>query len=114
MAATSSPVRARGAVAAQRAPSLTYVYAVLPAGEPAATALGGGHLIGIDGAPVRAVEHQGLIAAVGDVPAAQFDEGPLNDLLRDLNWLGPRAEAHQAVNAQLAALSDASLPLAFG
>jgi hypothetical protein len=109
---------ARWAAAAEGSASvaatLTYAYAVLPAGTPADAALASGTIAGIGGAPVRSVEHGGIVAAVSAVPAAEFEEVPLNRLMRDLAWLGPRAEAHQAVNARLAALTDALLPLAFG
>jgi hypothetical protein len=109
--------RARRAAAAggsATAATLTYAYAVLPAGTPADAALAAGTIAGIDGAPVSRVEQGGLLAAVSKVPAAEFEEEPLNRSMRDLAWLGPRAEAHQAVNARLATLTDALLPLAFG
>src|SRR5438067_4422383 len=99
---------------ARPAASLTYVYGVLPAGGAAAAALAAGAILGIEGAPVRAIEQDDLLAVVSDVTAAEFEEVPLNRLMRDLAWLGPHAEAHQAVNAQLFALAGALLPLAFG
>lgn len=86
---------------------LVYVYAVLT--RPA-----DGALKGINGRPVRWVTLNGLAAAVSDVPAEDFDEEPLNANVRDMGWLGPRAIAHQDVNARLFELSEASLPLAFG
>jgi hypothetical protein len=87
--------------------SLVYVYAVL--GEPA-----GGDLSGIDARPVRWIADSGLAAAVSDVPSEDFDEQPLNEHIRDMSWLGPRAVAHQEVNYRLHADSLASVPLAFG
>jgi hypothetical protein len=117
-ASTSTNTPADGAPrAGQRdaAPALTYVYAILEADTPAAAALAGAApTAGIGGAPVRGVQHSGLVAAVSAVPSAEFEEEPLNHLMRELAWLGPRAEAHQAVNARLASLADALLPLAFG
>ena len=86
---------------------LVYVYAILTAALPVAVA-------GIDGRPLRFVQDDGLVAAVSDVPAAEFDEEPLNARVRDLSWLGPRAVAHETVNAELWSRSPASLPLAFG
>ena len=86
---------------------LVYVYAVLT--RPVA-----GALKGINGRPVRWVTVDGLAAAVSDVPAEDFDEEPLNANVRDMGWLGPRAIAHQDVNARVFQTSEASLPLAFG
>ncbi len=88
-------------------PTLVYLYAVLaqPVTDPIA---------GIDGAPVYWVTAQHLAAAVSDVPSAHFEEAPLNEHVRDMAWLGPRAVAHQEVNARLFEAADASLPLAFG
>jgi len=60
------------------------------------------------------VEWQDLAAAVSDVPEAEFEEGPLNQLMGNMAWLGERAAVHQLVNAQLFALADALLPLSFG
>jgi hypothetical protein len=87
--------------------SLVYVYAVLP--RPIAS-----DIAGINAQPVRWVVDDGLAAAVSDVPAEDFDEAPLNDHIRDLAWLGPRAVAHQDVNARLHEQAEAIVPLAFG
>jgi hypothetical protein len=87
--------------------SLVYVYAVLAA--PVA-----GELSGIDAGPVRWIAESGLAAAVSDVPSEEFDEQPLNEHVRDMGWLGPRAVVHQEVNYQLHAAGEASVPLAFG
>jgi hypothetical protein len=87
--------------------SLVYVYAVLP--EPVA-----GDLSGIDAHPVRWIAEGGLAAAVSDVPSEDFDEQPLNERVRDMSWLGPRAVAHQEVNYRLHAGGEASVPLTFG
>ena len=84
-----------------------YLYAVLP--RPVAE-----EVRGIEDRPVRWLVEGDLVAAVGNVPAADFDEGPLNERIQDLRWLEPRAVAHQAVNARLHELSPALLPLAFG
>ena len=63
---------------------------------------------------MRLVVEGELAGAVSVVPAAEFDEEPLNQRMRDLAWLGPRAAAHQAVNARLMEAEEALLPLAFG
>src|SRR5207302_10819188 len=87
--------------------ALVYVYAVLP--RPIAT-----KLKGIDARPVRWVVDDGLAAAVSDVPDDEFDEAPLNERVRDLSWLAPRAIAHQEVNDRLHTDGEAVVPLAFG
>jgi hypothetical protein len=87
--------------------SLVYVYAVLP--RPLAT-----DIKGINAQPLRWVIDDGLAAAVSDVPAEDFEEAPLNEHVRDLSWLGPRAVTHQEVNARLHEQGDAIIPLAFG
>jgi Gas vesicle synthesis protein GvpL/GvpF len=87
--------------------SLVYLYAVLGAPLDA-------EIVGIDGQPVWWVNTQGLAAAVSDVPAADFEEEPLNANVREMSWLGPRAVAHQDVNARLFEAVEAVVPLAFG
>lgn len=87
--------------------SLVYVYAILPHALEAS-------LQGIDAAPVRWLESTTLVAAVSDVPSDEFGEAPLNENVRDMGWLGPRAMAHQDVNARLFETSEAIVPLAFG
>lgn len=90
--------------------SLVYVYGVFAA--EAAHATDG--LRGLEGATVRSVDADGLAAAVSDVPAAAFEEEALNDHVRDMAWLGPRAIAHQTVNEQLHERSPGLVPLNFG
>ena len=87
--------------------SLVYLYAVV--GEPLDT-----DIEGIDGQLIRWVTADGLAAAVSDVPSEDFEEAPLNTNVRDMNWLGPRAVAHQDVNARLFDAAEAVVPLAFG
>jgi hypothetical protein len=96
---------------------LLYVYGIVPApAVPPPPRLGRGEeaLTGIGGAPVGLVVEGPIAAAASAVPAEEFDEEPLNSRLRDLEWLAPRATAHQAVNARLMELDDALLPLSFG
>ncbi|HEY3082751.1 MAG TPA: GvpL/GvpF family gas vesicle protein [Chloroflexota bacterium] len=83
--------------------SLLYVYTVLPAAQPDPDLPG-----------LALVREGPLAAAVAPVPAEEFDEEPLNRNMRDLDWLAPRAERHQLVNAALMERSEALLPLAFG
>lgn len=87
--------------------ALVYVYAILPRALEVS-------IEGIDAAPVRWVQADGLSAAVSEVPQDEFDEEPLNEHVRDMAWLGPRAIAHQAVNARLFEEAEAIVPLAFG
>ena len=93
---------------------LVYVYAVLAATSPAVGVLQAGELPGIDGRAVRPLAVDDLAAAVSPVPSAAFDEAPLNAHVADLAWLGPRAMAHERVNAALLERCDALLPLSFG
>jgi hypothetical protein len=87
--------------------SLVYVYAITEA--PLATKLDG-----IDQAPVRWIGEGGLHAAVSDVPAEDFDEAPLNERIRDMGWLAPRAVTHQEVNYRVHQATQTAVPLAFG
>src|SRR4051794_20457097 len=87
--------------------SLVYVYAVLEQPVP-------GELRGIDAQRVRWVDGGGLAAAISDVPPDDFDEEPLNERVRDMGWLGPRAMAHDRVNGLLWERADTLVPLAFG
>ncbi|GHJ29369.1 gas vesicle protein [Streptomyces hygroscopicus subsp. sporocinereus] len=80
---------------------LRYAYAVVrdtgapEAGPDALAALEG--VPGVAGEPVRAVRHLGLAVLAGDVPAEDFDEGPLRERLEDMAWLEKVARAHQRV-----------------
>jgi hypothetical protein len=91
---------------------LRYLYAVANASAKAAIASAG--LQGIEGSRVEAIVEGGLLGATSVVPAADYEEGPLNERLQNLDWLAPRAASHQEVNGQLLELSDAVVPLAFG
>ncbi|MEE1928260.1 GvpL/GvpF family gas vesicle protein [Streptomyces sp. TRM 70351] len=84
---------------------LEYVYAV---GRPGLVLPGGLH--GVAGSPVRLVAGDGVVAVVGTVPAADFDEAPLRARLEDLAWLERTARDHQHVVAAVAGAGDA-LPL---
>jgi len=86
---------------------LVYVYAILASAPMIDVA-------GIDGRAVRTVAAEQLVAAVSDVPEAEFAEEPLNAGMSDMHWLGPRAVAHQEVNQALHDACDVLIPFAFG
>ena len=92
--------------------SLRYVYGIARAGDAGRVAAAG--LTGIDEAPVGCVVVGALLAAASDVDASEYDETPLNDHVRDLDWLAARAAQHQAVNGRLLELLGTVLPLSFG
>lgn len=104
---------ARGHEPAVGSPVLLYLYAILAAQDTVAAALEADPVAGVERAPVHLLTEGELMAAVSEVPAAEYDEEPLNRQIGDLAWLAPRAAAHQAVNARLFELSEAMLPLPF-
>ena len=91
---------------------LRYLYAVARAS--AADAIARAQLRGIGGGTVEVIVESDLLGVTSVVPAAEYEEQPLNDRLQDLDWLAPRAAAHQEVNGKLLDLADAVIPLAFG
>ncbi|GHA13434.1 gas vesicle protein [Streptomyces spiroverticillatus] len=86
---------------------LRYVYAVTRPFEGVLPEEGGR---GLDGEPPRLLHHEGLVAVVSPVPAADFDEAPLKAHLEDLDWLAGTARTHQAVVTALTAVTT-PLPL---
>ena len=63
------------------------------------------------GAELRAIDlDDGLWAIVEDVPASQYDEAALARGLQDLEWVGPRAVAHEHVIERFLG-ADALLPM---
>lgn len=92
--------------------TLHYVYAITRAAM--ATSIDREAMRGIDGTDVRAVVEGPFAAAVSQVDESDYGETPLNDHVRDLEWLTPRASAHQEVNLRLLGITDAVLPLSFG
>lgn len=95
--------------------TLVYAYGILRAADArpdvqAAVAA----IAGIAGAPLRLVVAGPCAAAVSDVPQGDFAEEPLNEHLKDLDWLGPRAVLHQEANAGLGRLVSSLVPLSFG
>ena len=92
--------------------TLRYVYGIVPA--PAAADVDFARLEGLGGAAVRTIADDGLAAATSDVPESEFGAEALNDHIRDLDWLTPRASTHQRVNARLLEIADTVIPLSFG
>jgi len=92
--------------------ALRYVYGIAPAGG--ALAIDSAQLEGIEGGRVRSITEGELLAALSDVDSDVYDSAPLNEHIRDLDWLTPRAAAHQAVNGRLLELLGTVLPLSFG
>lgn len=81
---------------------LLYVYAV--ARPPLDRVRGSAS--GVGDAPVRPVEHDGLLAVVSDVRAEDFEEAPLRDHLEDLDWLAGTARAHESVVRAVSEVTD--------
>jgi len=92
--------------------ALRYVYGIARAGDAVRIASAG--LTGIDEAPVGCVVEGALLAAASDVAETEYGETPLNEHVRDLDWLAARAAQHQAVNGRLLELVGTVLPLSFG
>ncbi|MFE5207161.1 GvpL/GvpF family gas vesicle protein [Streptomyces sp. NPDC056600] len=87
---------------------LRYVYAVCRPFEAALQA----QLAGVAGSPPTAVHHEGLVAVVSTVPAAEFAEEPLRGRLEDPSWLTVTARAHEQVIDALTTVTT-PLPLRF-
>jgi hypothetical protein len=92
--------------------ALRYVYGILPAS--AAAGVEPAQIAGLDGARVRAIVDGPFAAAYSEVDDAEYGESAINERVRDLDWLTPRASAHQSVNARLLDLAGVVLPLSFG
>ncbi|MDN0197262.1 GvpL/GvpF family gas vesicle protein [Streptomyces sp. S.PNR 29] len=92
---------------------IVYAYAVLHRTPQAAEAVA--DVRGVAGEPIRLVDPTDrtsqLAAAVGRVPAADFDETPLKAHLENLDRLEAMARAHHAVVAAFAGHGTAVLPL---
>jgi len=89
-----------------------YVYGIVPAAS--ASAVDGAGLRGIDEGAVHALAVGPFAAVYSEVDADEYGEAGLNDRVRDLEWLTPRAAAHQEVNAKILDLAGVVLPLSFG
>jgi hypothetical protein len=95
--------------------SLLYLYGIVEAGTEGERLLASGAVLGLDPEePLFPIAAGDLVAAVSRVPAATFEEEPLNALLADLPRLAPLAVQHEeAVRALLPAV-PALVPMAFG
>lgn len=69
-----------------------YVYGIVPAELDTA-----GAPPGIDAGPVRKVVEGTLAALVSSLDAGEYAAGRIDQRGTDLEWLGPRAQAHDAV-----------------
>jgi hypothetical protein len=92
--------------------SLRYVYGIARASD--APRVASAALTGIDEAAVGCVVEGPLLAAASDVDETEYGEVPLNEHVRDLEWLAARAAQHQTVNGRLLELLGTVLPLSFG
>jgi hypothetical protein len=92
--------------------ALRYVYGIVPA--TAAPAVDPAEIAGLDGARVRTLVDGPFAAALSEVDEVEYGESSLNEHVRDLDWLAPRAAAHQSVNARLLEITGVVLPLSFG
>jgi hypothetical protein len=92
--------------------SLRYVYGIAPAA--AAPAIESAGLAGIDASRVRAIAERELAAVASDLPEDEWRDDMLNERIRDLEWLTPRAASHQEVNARAMEIASALIPLSFG
>ena len=91
---------------------LRYLYAIVDARSEEAIA--SARLRGIESGPVETLREGALVGVTSLVPASTYEEEPLNANLQDLDWLAPRAAAHQDVNRRLLDIAPAVVPLAFG
>lgn len=69
-----------------------YVYGIVPVGLDTA-----GAPSGLDGRPVRKLVEGELAALVSSLDSAEYSAGQIDQRGADLEWLGPRAHAHDAV-----------------
>jgi hypothetical protein len=92
--------------------TLRYVYAIAPAA--ASSDIEAAALVGIDDSRVRAIPERDLAAVASDLPEDEWRDEVLNERIGDLDWLAPRAAAHQEANARALELAGALIPLAFG
>ncbi|CAN5204352.1 GvpL/GvpF family gas vesicle protein [soil metagenome] len=88
MKGSETPGQATGAEAGQ----LFYVYGVVPSGTDASAAPPG-----IEGARVSTVAARELAALVSRLDATAYSPDLIEERVGDVEWLAPRAEAHDAV-----------------
>jgi hypothetical protein len=90
---------------------LIYLYAVVP--EQGAYQAILDRLKGVDDTSLEAIAEDRLVALVSVVDAATWNAEALDQHVRDLDWLAPRATRHQEVLAVLHAMGNSMLPLPF-
>lgn len=71
---------------------IEYVYGIVPAGLDTA-----GAPAGLDARPVRKVVEGDIAALVSSLDAAEYSSERVDERATDLDWLAPRAQAHDAV-----------------
>lgn len=91
---------------------LRYVYGIVPAA--AAGDVDGAGIEGLEGGRVRSLVEGPFAAAASEVSGVEYGSDSLNERVADLEWLTPRAAAHQAVNMRLLEVAGTVLPLSFG
>ena len=74
------------------ADQVEYVYGIVPADLDTARAPEG-----LDGRPVRKVVEGSLAALVSSLDTAEYSGEKIDEHAADLDWIGPRAHAHDAV-----------------
>lgn len=90
---------------------LIYLYAIVRAGQPDDTMLG--RLKGVDDAAVEKLVEGSLVALYSQVSLDAWGPDVLDEHVRNMDWLAPRATQHQQVLAALQAASHSMLPLPF-
>ncbi|HEY7061220.1 MAG TPA: GvpL/GvpF family gas vesicle protein [Chloroflexota bacterium] len=95
--------------------ALLYLYGIVEADSEAARLLARRAVRGLDPAePLFPITVGDLMAAVSRVPAATFEEEPLNALVADLPRLAPLAVQHEETVRALLPAAPALVPMAFG
>jgi hypothetical protein len=91
-------------------PDLTYLYAIVPRSGllPAL-----GDLRGVDDTLLDERDLGGLCAVLSNVPATEWGPDVIDEHVKDMDWLAPRATSHQAVVAALHKAAPSLLPLPF-
>lgn len=92
-------------------PSLIYMYAIVRADQPDGTVLE--RMQGVDDAAVEELVEGPLAALYSQVSLDVWGPEVLDEHVRNMDWLAPRATQHQQVLAALQAAGHGMLPLPF-
>ncbi len=92
-------------------PGLIYIYAIVRAGQPDDTMYG--RLQGVDDATVEQLVEGPLAALYSQVSLDAWGPEVLDEHVRNMDWLAPRATQHQQVLTALQAAGYGMLPLPF-